>query len=111
MPEALTGIAEFTKSMGNLIEILASTLGFLGIQCLLLLLISFVLLFFMNQINAVFPKFNYFCVIFASVVLGLITDMNYLGVVKYLAVMAFPFILSIILPKATNLIWKNPKTE
>ena len=111
MPEALTEIVEFTKSMGNLIEILASTIGFLGIQCLLLLLISFVLLFFMNQINAVFPKFNYFCVIFASVVLGLITDMNYLGVVKYLAVMAFPFILSIILPKATNLIWKNPKTE
>ena len=111
MPEALTEIAEFTKNMGNLIEIIASTLGFLGIQCLLLLLISFVLLFFMNQINAIFPKFNYFFVIFVSVVLGLITGMNYLGVAKYLAVMTFPFILSIIIPKAVDLIWKKPKTE
>ena len=110
MPEALTEIVEFTKSMGNLIEILASTLGFLGIQCLLLLLISFVLLFFMNQINAIFLKFNYFFVIFVSVVLGLITGMNYLGVVKYLAVMAFPLILSIILPKAADLIWEKPNT-
>ena len=110
MPEALTEIAELTSSMGHLIGIVGSTLGFLGIQCLLLLLISFVLLFFMNQINAIFPKFNYFFVIFVSVVLGLITGMNYLGVVKYLAVMAFPFILSIILPKAADLIWEKPKT-
>ena len=111
MPEALTEIAEFTGSTGHLIEILGSTLGFLGIQCLLLLLISFVLLFFMNQINAIFPKFNYFFVIIVSVVLGLITGMNYLGVVKYLGVMAFPFILSIILPKAADLIWEKPKAE
>ena len=111
MSEALTKIAEITESMGQLIGILASTLGFLGIQCLLLLLISFVLLFFMNQINSIFPKFNYFFVIFVSVVLSWITGISFLGVVKYLAVMAFPFILSIILPKATNLIWKNPKTE
>ncbi len=111
MPEALTEISEFTNSMGNLIGILGSTLSFLGIQCLLLLLISFVLLFFMNQINTIFPKFNYFFVIFVSIVLGLITGMNYLGVAKYLAVMAFPFILSIILPKAIDLFWKKPKTE
>ena len=111
MPEALTEIAEFTSSMGHLIGIVGSTLGFLGIQCLLLLLISFVLLFFMNQINAIFPKFNYFFVIFVSVVLGWITGMSFLGVVKYLAVMAFPFIPSIILPKAASLIWEKYRTE
>ena len=111
MSEALTRIAEFTESMGQLIGILASTLGFLGIQCLILLLISFVLLFFMNQINSIFPKYDYFFVIFVSVVLGLITGMHYLGVLKYLGVMAFPFILSIILPKAADMIWEKPKTE
>ena len=111
MLEALTEITEFTESKRYLIDTLASTLSFLGIQCLLLLLISFVLLFFMNQINSIFPKFNYFFVIFVSIVLSLITGVSFLGVVKYLAVMAFPFILSIILPKATNLIWKKPKTE
>ena len=111
MSEALTEIADFTGSMGHLIEILGSTLGFLGIQCLLLLLISFVLLFFMNQINSIFPKFNYFFVIFVSVVLSWITGISFLGVVKYLAVMVFPFILSIILPKAAGLIVEKYRTE
>ena len=69
------------------------------------------MLFFMNQINSIFPKFNYFFVVIVSIVLGWTTGMGFLSVIKYLAIMAFPFILSIVLPKAAGMIWEKYRTE
>jgi hypothetical protein len=105
--ETFNKLSELSEPMIQLIGILASTLGFLGVQCLALLLISFVLLFFMGLSNPIFPKFNYSFVVICSVVLGWITGMSFLAVIKYICIMAFPLIISIFLPILTNLIWKN----
>ena len=107
MAETFNKLSELSETMIQLIGILTSTLSFLGVQCLVLLLISFVLLFFMGLSNPIFPKFNYSFVVICSVVLGWITGMSFLAVIKYICIMAFPLIISIFLPILTNLIWKN----
>ena len=95
MIETLNKLTEIMDSLGSAISILSRSLGFLGIECVVLLFISFILLFFINQINAVFPRFNYFFVILLSLIFAYVTGMSFLGLVKYFAVMFLPFILSI----------------
>jgi len=107
MIESLNKYSELVESVGQSMSILSSSLGFLGLECLLLLTISFILLFFVNQINAIYPKFNYFFVILISVILALITGMSFLGLVKYFAVMALPIILSVAINQIASIFVKK----
>ena len=104
MIEAINNFSETAETIGMFFTVIRNSLGFLGIECIILLIISFIFLFFINQINAIFPKFNYFFVISISVILALSTGMSLEGIAKYISVMLFPMFLSVVSNLTANII-------
>ena len=89
-------ISEFSDSIATFLGVVTGTLGFLGIGCMVLLTISLFMLFFLNQINAIYPKFNFYFVLGMSTILGISTGMSWISILKYLVIMSIPaFFLSV----------------
>ncbi len=104
MIDTLNKFSETAEIIATFFSIISKSLGFLGLECVILILISFILLFFINQINAIFPKFNYFFVISISLFIGYLTKISTEGIVKYILLMLFPLILSLIINLIANVI-------
>ena len=109
MLESLTKFSDISEKIGQTISIVSSSIGFLGLECIILLLVSFVLLFFVNQINAIYPKVNYILVILISVIFSIVSGMSLIGLVKYISVMLFPIFLSIFVNQVARFIGEKLK--
>jgi len=109
MLESLTKFYDISERIGQAMSLISSSIGFLGIECIILLLVSFVLLFFVNQINAIYPKINYFLVILISVIFSIVTGMSLIGLAKYISVMLFPIFISISINQVARIVVKNIK--
>ena len=109
MLESLTKFYDISERIGQAMSLISSSIGFLGIECIILLLVSFVLLFFVNQINAIYPKINYFLVILISVIFSIVTGMSLIGLAKYISVMLFPIFISISINQVARIVVKKLK--
>jgi len=109
MLESLTKFYDISEKIGQTMSMISSSVGFLGLECIILLLVSFVLLFFINQINAIYPKINYFLVILISVIFSFVSGMSLIGLAKYILVMLFPIFLSIFVNQTARFIVKKIK--
>ena len=109
MLESLTKFYEISEKIGHTMGMISSSIGFLGLECIILLLVSFVLLFFINQINAIYPKINYFLVILISVIFSIVSGMSLIGLAKYISVMSFPIFLSIFINQVARFVVKKIK--
>ena len=109
MLESLNKLYDISERIGQSMSMITSSIGFLGLECIILLLVSFVLLFFVNQINAIYPKINYFLVILISVIFSIVTGMSLIGLAKYISVMLFPIFISISINQVARIVVKKLK--
>ncbi len=107
MLESLTKIYDNSEKMAKTMSMISNSIGFLGLECMILLLVSFFLLFFINQINVIYPKINYFLVILISLIFSIVSGMSLISLAKYISVMLFPIFLSIIINRLARLIVKK----
>ena len=109
MLESLNKFYDISEKIGQTMSMISSSIGFLGLECIILLLVSFFLLFFVNQINAIYPKINYYLVILISVIFSIVTGMSFIGLAKYILFMTFPIFLSIFINQVARFVVKKLK--
>ena len=69
MLESLTKFYEISEKIGHTMGMISSSIGFLGLECIILLLVSFVLLFFryFPYLNINFTPSNFLCIFFSKI--------------------------------------------
>ena len=109
MVKFYASISEFSNSIATFLGIIIGTLGFIGIGCMVLITISLFMLFFLNQINSIYPKFNFYFVLGVSTILGISTGISWVSILKYLVIMLIPAIFSFSIPFIINQFGKLTK--
>ena len=94
MSESLLAFKETILRIGKVLDIITDVFGFMGFGTFLLLLVTMVLLWFLNLISPLDKKINFFLGVGTGLGFAWMVNMSYETIGKYLLIVLAPLVLS-----------------